>query len=67
MTVLPVIVLKCTKQTAPNVYLRHPKRAILLESDNGIVHVTTVEEKLINSLLESTQMLKKCLNFKNHR
>jgi len=31
MTVLPVIVLKCTKHMVPNVYLSHPKGAILLK------------------------------------
>ena len=47
MTVLPVIVLKCTKWTVPNIYLSLLKKGIFYSSvDNDKVLVTTVEDKI---------------------
>ena len=46
MIVLPMIVLKCTKQTVPNVYLSHPKGLFYLSVNNDIALVTTVENNI---------------------
>jgi hypothetical protein len=46
MIVLPVIVLKCTKQTTKQVFRTSKKGLFYLCVNNDIVLVTTVEDKI---------------------